>query len=126
MLIIATILIKWASWYPGFVERNYSNGVYPLIARVQRFLFGWLPISVGDLFYAFLGVVILYKVLRFFNMLFRKRLTRRYFVVALQQGIFILLFLCSRLHGRIRALCHVLRTSPGHHAQHDEQGNEPG
>jgi hypothetical protein len=93
LLIILTILIKWASWYPGWVERNYSQGVYPVISRVQRFLFGWVPFSVGDLFYAFLVIMILYKMFKFFKLLFKKKLNRRYFIVALQQGIFIFLFL---------------------------------
>ncbi len=93
LLVVLTILIKWASWYPGWVERNYSQGVYPVISRAQRFLFGWASFSIGDLFYAFLVVVILYKVFKFFRLLFKKQLNRRYFVVALQQGIFILLFL---------------------------------
>ena len=93
LLIVLTILIKWASWYPGWVERNYSQGVYPVIAKVQRLLFGWLPFSIGDLFYAFLILVIFYKVFKFFKLLFKRQVTRRYFVVALQQGIFILLFL---------------------------------
>jgi Protein of unknown function (DUF3810) len=93
LLIILTILIKWASWYPGWVERNYSRGVYPVISKIQRFLFGWASFSIGDLFYAFLIVVILYKVFKFFKLLFKKQLNRLYFVAALQQGIFILLFL---------------------------------
>lgn len=60
LLIIGTIFIKWASWYPGWVEQNYSLGIY-VIASTQRFLFGWLPVSLGDLFYGFLILVILYK-----------------------------------------------------------------
>ncbi|MEP6701295.1 MAG: DUF3810 family protein, partial [Bacteroidota bacterium] len=93
LLIVFTILIKWVSWYPGWVERNYSLGVYPVIAKLQRFLFGWLPFSIGDLFYAFLVVVILYKAFKFLRLLFQKKLNRRHFVVSLQQGIFILLFM---------------------------------
>lgn len=93
LLIVLTILIKWASWYPGWVERNYSQGIYPVIAKVQRFLFGWISFSVGDLFYGFLTVVILYKVFKFFRLLFNKQLNRQYFKAAMQQGIFIFLFL---------------------------------
>ncbi len=93
LLIILTILIKWASWYPGWVEKNYSLGIYPVIAKIQRFLFGWIPFSIGDLFYCFLGIVLLYKTGRFFGLLFRRKLTRKYFIAALQQGIFIMLFL---------------------------------
>ena len=92
LLILFSILIKWASWYPGWVERNYSQGIYPVISKVQRFLFGWIPFSVGDLFYAFLVLVILFRAFRFFKLLFRKQLTRRYFVRGLQQAIFFFLF----------------------------------
>jgi hypothetical protein len=93
VLIILPIIILWVSWYPGWVERNYSQGVYPLIAKVQRFLFGWLPFSIGDLFYAFLILVILFRVFKFFRLLFQKKLTRRFFAIALQQGIFLMLFI---------------------------------
>jgi hypothetical protein len=92
-LIILTILIKWASWYPGWVEANYSRGIYPVIARVQRFLFGWLPFSIGDLFYCFIIIILLYKVGRFFGLLFKKKLSRHYFKTALQQTFFIMLFM---------------------------------
>ena len=92
LLIVLTILIKYASWYPGWVETNYTYGVYPLIAGVQRFLFGWIPFSIGDLFYAFLGMVVLFRTWRFFKLLFQKKLNRQYFVAALQQAIFFFLF----------------------------------
>lgn len=92
LLIVFTILIKWVSWYPGWVERNYSLGVYPVIAKVQRFLFGWLPFSVGDIFYAFLIVVILFKTFQFFKALFKKKINRKYFIAGLQQIIFFFLF----------------------------------
>lgn len=93
LLIILTICIKWASWYPGWVEKNYSRGMYPVISKVQRFLFGWLPLSAGDLFYAFLILVILYKTFQFFKALFKKKVTRKYFVAGLQQIIFFILFI---------------------------------
>lgn len=93
ILIVISILIKWASWYPGWVERNYSLGMYPLISKFQRFVFGWISFSIGDLFYAFVILIIIYKGYRFFKRMFSKNLTRKYFVSALQQGIFIFLFL---------------------------------
>jgi hypothetical protein len=92
LLVVLSILIKWASWYPGWVERNYSLAVYPLLAKIQRVLFGWIPFSVGDLFYAFLIIVLLYKMFRFTRTLVRKQMNRKYFIGALQQGIFMLLF----------------------------------
>ena len=92
LLIVLTILIKWVSLYPGWVERNYTYGLYPLISKTQRLLFGWIPFSVGDLFYIFLALVILFRVFKFFRLLFQRKLTRKYFILALQQGIFFFLF----------------------------------
>ena len=93
LLILLSILIKWASWYPGWVERNYSLGLYPWIARVQRFLFGWVPFSLGDLFYAFLVLVILFKTYHLSRTLYLRKMNRRYFIRGLQQVIFFFLFL---------------------------------
>ncbi len=92
LLIILTILIKWASWYPSWVETNYSRGIYPVIAKTQRFLFGWIPFSIGDLFYGFLILLILYKTFQFFRAVIRKKLNRTYFITGLQQFIFFFLF----------------------------------
>ncbi|RNC86814.1 MAG: DUF3810 domain-containing protein [Winogradskyella sp.] len=36
---------------PDFVEKYYSNGIYPLLSKLMRYSFGWLPISVGDILY---------------------------------------------------------------------------
>ena len=92
LIIILTILIKWMSWYPDWVERNYSLGIYPLIAKVQRFLFGWIPFSVGDIFYAFLVLIILFKTFQFIKTIVKRRFTRQYFISGLQQIIFFFLF----------------------------------
>jgi hypothetical protein len=67
LLIVLTILIKWASWYPQWVEDNYTYGIYPLISKIQRLAFGWVPFSLGDLFYAFLIVVIIFRTYRFLD-----------------------------------------------------------
>lgn len=93
LLILSSILIKLASWYPQWVENNYTYGIYPLISGLQRFLFGWLPFSIGDLFYAFLIVVILYKTIQLFKVIFRKKFNRRYLTAGLQQFIFFFLFI---------------------------------
>lgn len=93
LLIIFTILIKWASWYPEWVEYNYTYGLYPLISNTQRLLLGWIPFSVGDLFYGFLVLVIVYKTFNLIRTIWRKRFNRAYLVGAMQQGIFFFLFI---------------------------------
>jgi hypothetical protein len=92
LLIVFSILIKWVSWYPGWVERNYSQGIYPLIAKIQRFLFGWIPFSLGDFLYAFLILVLMFKTGKLIKLIYRRQFTRKYLIAGLQQFIFIFLF----------------------------------
>ena len=54
MLIMQWAFIQIIAQYPDFIEKYYSNGIYLYISKLLRFLFGWLPISVGDLLYIFL------------------------------------------------------------------------
>ncbi len=91
LLIVLTIAIKWLSLYPEWVERNYTYGLYPVVSQVQRFLFGWIPFSIGDLFYGFLLLVIFYKTFQLFRIIFKKQFTRKYFITGLQQIIFFFL-----------------------------------
>jgi hypothetical protein len=46
--------------FPETVETYYSLGLYPIISKVSRFLFGWVPFSVGDLFYALITIYALH------------------------------------------------------------------
>lgn len=93
LLILSAIGIKWLSFYPEWVEKNYTYGIYPVISKSQRILFGWIPFSIGDWFYIFLIIVVLYKTFQFFKLLFKKRLTKKYVIAGLQQIIFFFLFL---------------------------------
>jgi Protein of unknown function (DUF3810) len=92
-LIVTAIAIKWVSLYPGFIEKYYSNGLYPLISRAQRILFGWIPFSIGDLFYGFLQVIIVYKTFQLIKTIWQKKINRQYFITGLQQIIFFFLFM---------------------------------
>lgn len=38
--------------FPNFIETYYSQGVYPFFSTLSRYVFGWIPFSVGDIFYA--------------------------------------------------------------------------
>ncbi len=53
-LPLQVILVKWIGSYPEIVERYYSNGIYPPISRLLRVVFGWIPFSIGDIFYSIL------------------------------------------------------------------------
>ena len=53
------LIIIWLSNYPEFVESFYSNGIYQFTSKALRFAFGWLPFSVGDVFYTIAGIYII-------------------------------------------------------------------
>ncbi len=53
LLIPQYLLVKLVSNYPDFVEHYYSNGFYPVISKIFRYVLGWLPFSFGDLIYSF-------------------------------------------------------------------------
>jgi len=99
LLILMTLLIKFASTQPLWVEENYSKGIYPVISKIQRSIFGWMPFSVGDLFYAFLIIIILVKTWQFFKIIFRKQFTRQYLLTGLKQVIFFFLFIYVLFYG---------------------------
>jgi len=42
--------------HPEWVEQYYAEGLYPYIAKFLRLLYGWIPFSVGDIFYTLLAL----------------------------------------------------------------------
>ncbi|WP_158837632.1 DUF3810 domain-containing protein [Polaribacter sp. L3A8] len=60
LLPVQILLMKWATVNPEFIEKYYSNGIYPPISSFLRIILGWIPFSVGDLLLAF-GLFILIR-----------------------------------------------------------------
>ena len=58
-IIPQIIFVKWFGGYPELVEQYYSEGLYPVLSKFLRLLFGWVPFSVGDIFYTILGIAII-------------------------------------------------------------------
>jgi Protein of unknown function (DUF3810) len=61
------LFIKIFSIFPAAVERYYSTGIFPVISRVLRWLFGWIPFSFGDVLYAIAALLLIraaYKLIR--------------------------------------------------------------
>ncbi|MFK7060970.1 DUF3810 domain-containing protein [Flavobacterium oreochromis] len=50
--IAQILLLQILSKFPATIEKYYSNGCYPIISNLNRIIFGWLPFSIGDVFYA--------------------------------------------------------------------------
>ena len=53
------LIVKWLGSYPSFIELVYSNGVYKFISKGFRLAFGWIPFSVGDIFYTIASILII-------------------------------------------------------------------
>lgn len=68
-LLGLALVINLLSRNAGWIEHNYTNGLYLHLARTQRALLGWLPFSLGDLLYAAAGIYLFYLVYRFFVIL---------------------------------------------------------
>ncbi len=45
--------------FPQFIETYYSQGIYPYIAKLSRYVFGWIPFSIGDIIYALLIIFLI-------------------------------------------------------------------
>ena len=56
-LVIQIIFIKILALFPEVVEHYYSNGLYVFTSRMERFILGQIPFSVGDILY---GILIIY------------------------------------------------------------------
>jgi len=67
LIIPQYFLIKWLSHYPEFIETYYSNGMYPYISKLFRFMLGWIPFSFGDFVYAFAIIYIIRWVFKNFK-----------------------------------------------------------
>jgi hypothetical protein len=53
------LIVKWLGSYPSFIESVYSNGLYDFISKGFRYAFGWIPFSVGDIFYTIATILII-------------------------------------------------------------------
>ncbi len=59
LLPLQVLVLHILKSYPNFIETYYSQGLYPIISSVSRYLFGWIPFSIGDLFYLLIAVLAL-------------------------------------------------------------------
>ncbi|MFN2438510.1 MAG: DUF3810 domain-containing protein [Chitinophagaceae bacterium] len=72
-LLVTAILIKLFSLNEAWVENYYTQGFYPFISSFLRILFGWIPFSVGDIFYTSAVIYLVVKVWKFLQLLIKRR-----------------------------------------------------
>ena len=69
-------IIFCIGFFPAFIQKYYSTGLYNYISALLRFISSWFPFAIGDILYALLLLYVLYKVVYFFKI--RKRLSRNH------------------------------------------------
>ena len=73
-LLFLVVIGKLFSLNEIWVERWYSLGFYPIVSKLLRGLFGWMPFSVGDVLYILASVWLLTKVWKAISLWRKKRL----------------------------------------------------
>lgn len=76
ILLVLITLIKVISYYPLFIEKIYSRGIYLYISVFYRNIFGWLPVSIGDILYAAVVIYLLFGIIKFVKIIKNKRFYR--------------------------------------------------
>jgi hypothetical protein len=74
ILLLISILIRLFSVNEVWVEQYYTYGIYPYLSAGLRFLFGWIPFSLGDLLYVVAFVLLVYKTWKFLKLLAKRKL----------------------------------------------------
>ena len=74
------VLVKVFSFFPNAVERYYSQGFYPVFSRLLRILLGWIPFSIGDIFYIVIFIWLVVKIVSFIRKLFTGSASKPYLI----------------------------------------------
>ena len=57
LLPLQVILLQILKFFPNFIETYYSQGLFPFLSTLSRYLFGWIPFSIGDVFYLLISII---------------------------------------------------------------------
>ena len=78
--MLLALAIGLFSLFPVWVEKYYSIGIYPAISSALRILTAWLPFSLGDLFYTFIVIWLIIKIIKGVRLALQKQYTRVLFL----------------------------------------------
>lgn len=65
------LVVRILALSPAGVEKWYSNGLYPIVSKGFRYVFGWLPFSFGDVMYVVLIVLGIREIVLLFKSRFK-------------------------------------------------------
>lgn len=91
LILIFTGTLFLFSFQKQWVESWYSNGLYPIIGRIYRFLWGWIPFSFGDIIYTLAIGWFLWKLFSIIRLMFKKKTNRLYWLRLARKSAFFLI-----------------------------------
>jgi hypothetical protein len=92
-MVFVAITIHLFSADSARVEQYYSQGVYPFVSKFLRYLFGWLPFSIGDFFYGSVILWLIVKLVKITKMAARRKLSVPYVITILQKAVISMLLI---------------------------------
>lgn len=90
ILVVAIVVLKF---FPSIIEHYYSNGFYKNISALFRNITGWSNISLGDIFYAAIGIRILVGIYTFSKAAIKKQLTKQIILKGVASFVKLLLWI---------------------------------
>lgn len=98
-LVVLAVIIKLFSRSPELVEKYYSTGLYPVLSRLQRLLFGWIPFSIGDILYGALLIWLIYGLVSLVRKAIRRELGWMWLLTFARKLVFAVLLIYVLFNG---------------------------
>jgi len=92
-LVVQILFMRLITSDASWIERYYSNGLYPIVSSFFRILLGWIPFSIGDLLIFYFIFYVLRFVYRLFKTRFKNFINKTLGVVAFFSVIYFCFYL---------------------------------
>ncbi len=93
ILVLLIIIIRLFAQNHYHVEKFYTNNFYYFFAITLRFLFGWIPFSIGDVLYFVAGCWLFWKLVKNISPFFKKRFTKKLLLQKTRKLVFIFIII---------------------------------
>ncbi len=97
LLLIGIFIFSLIEKHSQWVEVFYARGFYRFYSHVPRFIFGYVPFSLGDLFYAIVVGLLLYSIAKLIGNLWKGRWKNSFrpalFIINLLLGLYFFFYL---------------------------------
>ena len=91
VLAVIAVLVHFYANDSTRVENQYSTGIYPVFSCILRYIFGWLPFSVGDVLYGLVILWLIWKLVKGIKISFKRQATWVGFAAGIGKALRILL-----------------------------------